>query len=101
MKVEFQAKAYISNFISIESVVNGQTLPMITSDGAYYDGEGYPQIGTATVTIELFSDDEITAKKLKALREQLHTVRAENQRRENAILDQISKLEALTCEVDA
>ena len=97
MQVQFTAKAYISPYTRMEDVVNGSEIPLLTNrDSSYFEKEGYPQIGVATVTIELFSDDEITSKKLEALQAQLHTVRAENQQRENAILDQISKLQAIT-----
>lgn len=100
MKVEFQAKAFINAaFMSIENVVNGQRMPVIVADGGCLDG--YSQIGTCTVIIDVMPKDKIIASQVDALRKQLHTVRAENQRRENAILDQISKLEALPCEVDA
>lgn len=95
MEVQFTAKAYMSSYTDLSEVVNGRTMPRITQHGDYFEKEGYPQIGVATVTIQLFSKDEITSKKLEALKQQLHTVRAENQQRENAILDQISKLQAI------
>lgn len=97
MKVQFTAKAYIPNYASMENVVSGSEMPILTAnDSGYFEGQGYPQVGVAAVTIELFSDDEITSKRLEALQAKLHTVRAENQQRENAILDQISKLQAIT-----
>jgi hypothetical protein len=96
MKVEFQAKAYMSKYSRIEDVANGKELPIITETGNYYESEGYLLIGTATVTIELHSKDEILSNRLAALQAQLQTVRAENQKRENAVLDEISKLQAIT-----
>ena len=96
MQVQFTAKAYISKHSRLQDVVNGIEMPCITQHGGYFEKEGDPQIGVATVTIELFSNDEITSKRLGALQAQLQTVRAENQQRENAILDQISKLTAIS-----
>ena len=63
-----------------------------------YTKLGWMLIGNATVTVDFLSDEEMAAQKLDALRAELQTVRAENQKRENAILDQISKLQALTFE---
>lgn len=93
MKVQFTAKAYLPTYIRMEDVVNGVEMPSITQYSSYF---GDQLIGVATVTIELFSKDEITNKQLEALQRQLQTVRAENQQRENAILDQISKLQAIS-----
>lgn len=96
MHIQFTAKAYINEFQTLEGVINGSEMPLITDDGAYFESRGFTHIGVATVTIELLSHDNIALKKLEALQAQLHTVRAENQQRENAILDQISKLQAIT-----
>ena len=96
MKVQFEAKAYMSKYSRIEDVANGKEMPFITATGNYYESEGYPLIGTAIVTIELHSKDEILSNRLAALQAQLQTVRAENQKRENAVLDEISKLQAIT-----
>ena len=97
MQVQFTAKAYLSSYIDITEVANGSHMPMIcNSDSGYLEKQGYTPIGTATVTIELHTNDHIMAAKLEALQAQLQTVRAENQQRENAILDQISKLTAIS-----
>lgn len=97
MKVQFKAKAYLSGYHDISEVANGSQMPNILSgDGSYFEQQGYSLIGTATVTIELHTNDQIMAAKLEALQAKLQTVRAENQQRENAILDQISKLTAIS-----
>jgi hypothetical protein len=57
--------------------------------------EGWVQVGTAQITVTLFERDAIVAKEVEGLNTQLQKVRAENQQRENAILDRISKLQAL------
>ena len=59
------------------------------------DAEGWAEVGVATITITLHPRDELVAKELEGLNTQLQKVRAENQQRENAILDRISKLQAL------
>jgi hypothetical protein len=57
--------------------------------------EDWVEVGVATITITLHPRDELVAKELEGLNTQLQKVRAENQQRENAILDRISKLQAL------
>lgn len=97
MQVQFTTKAYLSSYSDITEVANGSHMPMIcNSDSGYLERQGYTPIGTATVTIDLYTDDQIMIAKLEALQAQLQTVRAENQQRENAILDKISKLTAIS-----
>ena len=59
------------------------------------DIEDWVEVGVATITVTLHPRDELVAKELDGLNTQLQKVRAENQQRENAILDRISKLQAL------
>lgn len=102
MKVQFTAKAYHPNWGDIEKVASGEYMPQITPNVSdYLEQQGYSLIGTATVMVELHTEDQIMAAKLAALKEQLQAVRAENQQRENAILDQISKLQAIDYTGDA
>ena len=99
MQVTYKASAYMNmKYQTLQSLVDGLTTPMLSDVGGsrYFELEGYARIGTATVTVELHSENEIAASQLEALQKQLQAVRAENQQRENAILDQISKLQALT-----
>jgi hypothetical protein len=60
------------------------------------DTEGWAEVGVATITVTFHNRDELVAKELDGLNTQLQKVRAENQQRENAILDRISKLQAIT-----
>ena len=98
MQVHFTAKAYLASYYDIQDVANGSQIPLVCTDNSsgYYEKQGYSLIGTATVMIELHTNDQIMAAKLEALQAQLQTVRAENQQRENAILDKISKLTAIS-----
>ena len=60
------------------------------------DTEGWVEVGVATITVTFHPREELVAKELEGLNTQLQKVRAENQQRENAILDRISKLQAIT-----
>lgn len=100
MQVQFTAKAYLSKYHDIADVASGDCLPQIIAaeQGGYYEQQGFSLIGNATVTVELHTENDIAAAKLAALKSELQVVRAENQQRENAILDKISKLTAISCD---
>lgn len=93
MEITFKAFAYKDEFTDMDQVESGKAIPYISS---YSSSSFGPQIGTAVVTVTLYPANDIQAKELDRLNKQLQEVRAENQQRENAILDQISKLQALT-----
>ena len=57
---------------------------------------GWTHIGAAEITVTLLPQEDIVSKEVEGLKKQLQAVRAEAQMRENAILDRISKLQALT-----
>ena len=59
------------------------------------DCEGWAEIGTAEITVTLHPRDTVVEKELAGLKQQLEKVRADNHMRENAILDRISKLQAI------
>lgn len=59
---------------------------------------GWVKVGTAHITIELLDAKEIQNEQLAMLQAQLQKERADSQVRQNAILDQISKLQALEWE---
>ncbi len=81
-----------------EEKISEERAPVLANkdDLDVYTNDGWVVIGKATVTVEYLSQDEVQSQLLGALKTKLQTVRAENQKRENAILDQISKLQALT-----
>jgi hypothetical protein len=60
------------------------------------DMEDWTEVGTAEVTVTFHPRDTVVAKELEGLKVQLERVRADNHMRENAILDRISKLQAIT-----
>lgn len=95
-KVTFQAKAYLSQYSSLERVIKGEDMPQITQGGTYFEKEGYPLIGTVEVIITLHSTDKIVQNQIEALNKQLQQQRADAYRAEQAILEKISKLQALT-----
>ena len=101
MQITYTAYAYFDpRYNSLDQILKGHRMPSLTSiepgSGGYMELEGYVHIGTATVTLEIHSQDKIVAGQIKALNVQLQAVRAESQKKENAILLQISKLQALT-----
>lgn len=97
MQVEFKAKAYLPTYVSMESVLRGESLPAISDPdgGQYFEKEGYPLIGEVTLIVTMHSRDKIVQAQIDSLNKQLQVERAESQRRQNAILDKISKLQAL------
>jgi len=56
---------------------------------------GWIEVGVATITIELYPNDVIVGKQLDALREELRQHRINSHNAEQAILEKISKLQAI------
>jgi hypothetical protein len=103
MQVTYTQHAYKDmRFFGIERVQEDQGGVMLSTSApgtnCYYEREGYAHIGTATVTLEIHSEDKILKAQITALKAQLEAVRADAQVKENAILLQISKLQAITFE---
>lgn len=100
IEITYKQSAYIdTKYYDINQVKDGRTdcVSLTRPEGSdYLDQEGYTRIGTATVVLMLHDDKEIISNQMDALNKQLAATRADNQRRENAILDRISKLQALT-----
>ena len=57
--------------------------------------EEWAEVGIAEITVTFHPREDIVTKELEGLNKQLEKVRADNQWRENVILDRISKLQAL------
>lgn len=99
MQITYQAKALtLAQCVGDEPDPNRMPTIVQTDDLTSYTKAGLFHIGNATVTIDYLEKVDISARQLDSLKAKLQEVRAENQRRENAILDQISKLQALTFE---
>jgi hypothetical protein len=106
MQITFKQYAWIDpRHETVDSVESGKHHPLLCSSapgtGGYFEREGHACIGEASVTINLFERDKITADQIAALNTALQSVRAESLQKENAILLQISKLQALTMDVGA
>lgn len=102
MQLTYTAHAWAdtSYGLTVDQTLSGKTQPMISAQGpgtgCYFECEGHAYIGIAQVTVEVNSPDQIVMDQIKGLNAQLESVRAESQKKENAILLQISKLQALT-----
>lgn len=57
--------------------------------------DSWVKAGVATITVELLPVDQLQHQQLAALRAQLEHERAQSMIRQNAIMDRISKLQAL------
>ena len=58
--------------------------------------EDWTEVGIAEITVKLYPREIVVEKELEGLKQQLEKLRADNYMRENAILDRISKLQAIT-----
>ena len=97
MQVEFQAFAYKTEYgASVQDMLKGVALPWIYSDD--FVPKDWVKIGTCRVIVEFDDENTIVANQIEALKKQLHTVRAENEMRERAVINKIKNLEALTYE---
>lgn len=99
MKFTYQAFVFASKYAPINDIATGLTQPMLAEEkDGYFAREGYPLIGTAEVTVTLHSSDEIVQNQIASLQTQLQDARAQAHKAEQAILEKISKLQALTYE---
>jgi hypothetical protein len=104
MQIKGQLKAMVSLPYGLNDlkrrIDDGETGDRILGGMVFYHKpfDGYVEVGEATIEVTLHSSEVIAASQLDSLKAKLQEVRAENQQRENAILDQISKLQALTFE---
>jgi len=97
---ETQSKVWISK----DSHHNGETLQHVTDLRSIHMADmdmasfGWTHVGEATVTVAMASADQIITSRVASLRTALTQDRANSQVRQNALLDQIQKLEAITYE---
>jgi hypothetical protein len=74
---------------------NNDALEVLSYTNMDMTDTGWIEVGTATINVRLLKPDLMLSRQLDGLKNQLQIVRAENQQRENAILDRISKLQAI------
>lgn len=99
MKFTYQAFVYTNKYTTIDDIAAGRGQPMLAQDkDGYFAKQGYLLIGTAEVTVTLHSNDEIVQSQITSLHAQLQNARAQAHQAEQAILERISKLQALTYE---
>lgn len=58
-------------------------------------GSGWVRVGTAKIEVELVPPDSLAAEELRSLNKQLDELREVHRQAQQAILDRISKLQAL------
>jgi hypothetical protein len=95
--VTFQANVYKADYHCMAEIESGEQMPYVFN----FENETLVKIGTAVVTITLFDNAKFQEKELERLNKKLADVRADNQHRENAILDRISKLQAIGYEAQS
>ena len=88
------AHAYMWSWDSLDDIKSGRVKPYVTERLKDDDSSLIP-IGTAEVTVTINEKVDVTGHLVAALNKELATVRAENQQRENVILDKIRNLQAL------
>ena len=104
-----QFKANASIWISKYSEHDAVSLQTITGirditiahAGANLTAAGYTHVGHAEIDVIIASTDEIIGCKVASLRAELEKDRAESQMRQNGLIDQINKMEALIYEPSA
>jgi len=100
-KVTYKANAFLDMRYGdkLQDFTKGSATPILTrGDGSYWAGEGYTHIGEAEVTVTLYSHDKMVQSSIDAFQKQLEKHRADAYMAEQAILEKISKLSALTFE---
>lgn len=103
MKIETTTNAFVTNDYQMRGLLDAikegnqdRAVEQLTYAPDHMIGyEGWIHVGTARITVELLPVEDMQSAQLAALKAELQKVRAENQQRENAILDAISKLQAL------
>lgn len=103
MKIEATINAFITTdyqvrnfFDALSEGEQDKAIDQLSYAGDHMIGyEGWVHVGTARVLVDVLPLEAIQMGQLDALKAELQKVRAENQQRENAILDAISKLQAL------
>lgn len=84
---------YYPSFQNLDRIKLGKQRPFV---GEVPEDSDAVRIGSATVTVELDSNDSMTRNQIAVLTKALEKDRAESQLRQNRIAEKIGKLQALT-----
>ena len=95
--ITLDAYVYCDSYSTPEDVATGVKRPMLSlgERSRYFEREGHLLIGTAKVTLSLYDQRKLHEEKLAALTEMLRRERVSTEIKQNAILEQISKLQAI------
>ena len=99
------AKVWISKYsdhdaISLQSASDIRDIAIYHVD-ADLAGGGYTHVGHADIIVTIATPDQIIGCKVASLRAELEKDRADSQMRQNGLIDQINKMEALCYEPSA
>lgn len=100
-----KVKAWTTSDYALERLIDGiqagdvsKAIPDLFYANSNMATSGWVLVGEATITLDANNYDKLAEEQLATLEAQLAHERAESQLRQNAILDRISKLQALTFE---
>ena len=86
--------------VTLQSVGDIRSLT-VTDDDVNLAGAGYTRVGHADIIVTIATTDQIIGCKVASLRAELEKDRADSQMRQNGLIDQINKMEALSYEPSA
>ena len=104
MKIEFTTGAYASDEFKLSKLMEGLTSGDQSEAGEALSFSNFDmsrrwvKVGDAHITVEILDARAIQNEQLAMLKAMLDKERAESQQRQNAILNRISKLQALEWE---
>ena len=95
MQITYTAHAV--DLADCEAKPHPKRAPIVVQDESLksYTSQGWIVVGQARITVDYSTPAELDAQRLDALNAELQTARAQAQKRENEILDRISKLQAI------
>ncbi len=97
MQITYECHAYACEWQDIENIVSGKDTPLLTlAPDCLSEQDTY--LGTVVLTATYGTKEELASKQIERLQALLQAARAEAQARENAIMERITKLQALTFE---
>lgn len=81
--------------VFVESIARKSELARLGFANHDMSGSGWVRVGTAKIEVELVPPDSLAAEELRSLNKQLDELREVHRQAQQAILDRISKLQAL------